>query len=491
MSEIKNDPALTPDEAPDAVQEQEHHHHHEEECGCGHEHHHHEGECGCGHEHHHHHEEECGCGHEHHHHHDHEPVEPVHHAEHLKGKTAIYLVENLDCANCAAKLERKLNDVTGVEDVTITYATRQMRVTAPDPEALLADIQAVIDRTEPGVVLRPLEGRPRASQTEPEEEGHDLVEICIGAVALLAALLTHHLLPDNYFWVTLLCALAGYLLVGRNVLLTAGKNLAHGKMFDENFLMSIATIGAFAIGEYPEALGVMLFYRVGEFFEDKAVAQSRSNIMEALDLRPEVVTLLHDGVETVLPAEEARVGDLVQVRPGDRIPLDGVVVRGESQVDTSAVTGEPVPVSVRTGDKVVSGCVNTTGLLTVRVEAVLAESMVSRILDSVENAAAAKPQIDRFITRFSRIYTPVVVAAALIVAVIPSLFTGNWLYWVKTACTFLVISCPCALVLSVPLAFFAGIGAASKEQILFKGGNAMEALAKVKAVVLDKTGTIT
>ncbi|MCD7829994.1 MAG: heavy metal translocating P-type ATPase, partial [Clostridiales bacterium] len=213
--------------------------------------------------------------------------------------------------------------------------------------------------------------------------------------------------------------------------------------------------------------------------------------MAALDLRPEVVTLLHDGVETVLPAEEARVGDLVQVRPGDRIPLDGVVVRGESQVDTSAVTGEPVPVSVRPGDKVVSGCVNNTGLLTVRVEAVLAESMVSRILDSVENAAAAKPQIDRFITRFSRVYTPVVVAAALIVAVIPSLITGNWLYWVKTACTFLVISCPCALVLSVPLAFFAGIGAASKEQILFKGGNAMEALAKVKAVVLDKTGTIT
>ncbi|MCD8334602.1 MAG: heavy metal translocating P-type ATPase [Clostridiales bacterium] len=488
MSEIKNDPALTPED----VQEQEHHHHHDEnECGCGHEHHHHdEDECGCSHEHHHHHEDECGCGHEHHHH-DHEPVEPVHHAEHLRGKTAVYLVENLDCANCAAKLERKLNDVAGVEDVTITYATRQMRVTAPDPEALLGDIQEVIDRAEPGVVLRPLEGRPRASHAEPEEEGHDLVEICIGAAALLAALLTHHLLPEIYFWVTLLCALAGYLLVGRNVLLTAGKNLAHGKVFDENFLMSIATIGAFAIGEYPEALGVMLFYRVGEFFEDRAVAQSRSNIMDALDLRPEVVTLLHDGVETILPAEEARVGDLVQVRPGDRIPLDGVVVRGESQVDTSAVTGEPVPVSVRPGDKVVSGCVNNTGLLTVRVEAVLAESMVSRILDSVENAAAAKPQIDRFITRFSRVYTPVVVAAALIVAVIPSLITGDWLYWVKTACTFLVISCPCALVLSVPLAFFAGIGAASKEQILFKGGNAMEALAKVKAVVLDKTGTIT
>ena len=292
-------------------------------------------------------------------------------------------------------------------------------------------------------------------------------------------------------WVSLAVCLAAYFLLGKNVVMTALRNLTKGHVFDENFLMSVATIGAFLIGEYPEAVGVMLFYRMGEYFEHRAVERSRKQIMEAVDLRPEVVQLVDGDAVREIPAGEARVGDWLLVRPGDRIPLDGVVVKGESRIDTAPITGEPVPVRVVEGDSVTSGCVNTVGQLTIRVEKPLAESMVTRILDSVENAAASKPKFERFISRFARVYTPVVVAIAAATAVIPSLVTGDWGYWVYTALSFLVMSCPCALVLSVPLAFFAGIGAGSKKGILFKGGQAMEALAKVKAVVMDKTGTLT
>ena len=273
--------------------------------------------------------------------------------------------------------------------------------------------------------------------------------------------------------------------------MSAGKNLLKGHVFDENFLMSVATIAAFVIGDFAEAAGVMLFYRIGELFEDIAVSRSRSQIMDAVDLRPEVVGRLHGEEVTMIPAEEANIGDILLVRPGDRIPLDGKIIDGTSQLDTSAVTGEPVPVRVYPGVEVYSGCVNTGGVLKIEVQKPLSESMVSRILDSVENAAASKPKIDRFITKFARVYTPVVVALAVATAIIPSIFTGDWNHWVYTAITFLVISCPCALVLSVPLAFFSGIGSGSKKGILFKGGVAIEALKNIKAVVMDKTGTIT
>jgi len=282
--------------------------------------------------------------------------------------------------------------------------------------------------------------------------------------------------------------IAAYALLGLPVLKTAGKNLLKGHVFDENFLMSIATLGAFVIGEVPEAVGVMLFYRVGEYFEHKATERSRKDIMEAVDLRPEVVTL-EDG--RVIPAAQAKVGDVLTVRPGDRIPLDGRVLTGKSRIDTAPVTGESVPVGVQPGSPLISGCVNGSGLLTMVVEKPLGESMVTRILRSVEQAAASKPKMDRFITRFSKVYTPAVVAVAAATAVIPSLITGDWGYWVYTALSFLVMSCPCALVLSVPLAFFSGIGEGSRQGILFKGGASMEALAEVKAVAMDKTGTLT
>jgi len=284
---------------------------------------------------------------------------------------------------------------------------------------------------------------------------------------------------------------AAYFILGGKVLLTAVQNIRHGAVFDENFLMSLATLGAFGIGEYPEAVGVMLFYRIGEYFEGRAVEKSRRRIMEVVDMRPESVNRIVNGEVEKIEAVKAVVGDILLIRAGDRIPLDGIIAEGESQLDTSSLTGESLPIAVQPGSVILSGSINLSGVLHMQVKKVLAESMVSRILASVEDAVENKPRIARFITRFARVYTPIVVGTAVLVAVIPSLITGNWNYWVYTALTFLVISCPCALVLSVPLAFFSGIGAGSKDGIMFKGGAALEALLKVRVVIMDKTGTLT
>lgn len=449
-----------------------HQHHDHEECGCGHEHHDHEG-YGCGHEHHDH--EESGCGHE--------------HPAYDQAKKQVYILDHLDCANCAAKMEKRIRELKEVDFATITFATKQLQVVTNTDRELLDEFQKICSSIEEQVVVTKRE-RKAAKQTAAPVENDSkkgIWEIGLGAVFLIAGKLTEGISVN----LSLVLYVAGYLILGRNIVLTAVKNLTKGRVFDENFLMSIATLGAFLIGEYAEAVGVMLFYRVGELFEEIAVSKSRSQIMEAVDLRPEVVNKVNGAKVSVIPAEEAHIGDILLVRPGDRIPLDGKVVEGKSRIDTSPVTGESVPVSAGVGDSVLSGCVNTSGALKIEVEKVLEDSMVSRILDSVENAAASKPKIDRFITRFSRVYTPIVVALAAATAVIPSLLTGEWNYWVYTALTFLVISCPCALVLSVPLAFFSGIGAGSKLGILFKGGVSIEALEHVKAVVMDKTGTIT
>jgi Cd2+/Zn2+-exporting ATPase len=255
--------------------------------------------------------------------------------------------------------------------------------------------------------------------------------------------------------------------------------------------MTVATVGAFALGEYSEAVGVVLFFRIGEIFEDYAVNKSRKAITAAAGLKVDKVELLRDGEFVTVPSEEVEVGDIVRLKAGERLAVDGVVETGETRIDTSAVNGEPVPVLVKGGDSIMSGCINTTESITVRATATAGESMISKIADAVENASATKPQIDRFITRFSKVYTPFVIAAAVITAIVPSIVTGNWQQWIYTALTFLVISCPCALVLSVPLAYFSGIGAASKLGILFKGGVSLETLASVRAIAFDKTGTIT
>lgn len=320
-----------------------------------------------------------------------------------------------------------------------------------------------------------------------EDRAKVFLQIGVSVLLFILGILSKNMIPV----VSLASFVVAYAILGREILMHAGKNILKGQFLDENFLMSIATIAAFVIGDYAEAVGVMLFFRVGELFEDIAVEKSRSQIMEAVDMRLEVVNLIQGREVQVIPAKEAKVGDLLLVRPGDRIPLDGVVMHGESRIDTAPITGEPVPVKVSEGDSVISGCVNTSGAIHIQVEKVLEDSMVSRILNSVENAAASKPKIDRFITRFARVYTPFVVVLALATAILPSVLTGDWEFWIYTAITFLVISCPCALVLSVPLAFFSGIGAGSKKGILFKGGFALETLNNVKAVVLDKTGTIT
>ena len=414
--------------------------------------------------------------------------------------TKIYLLENLGCAHCASKMEEQIADLDGISEATITFATKQLRVTAKDPDRYLDQIRKICTSIESEVVVKEKDPKPKsqtaASETHPSskkksfsKEKIDTICIIIGAILFVAGeIMEHKGFADT---ATLPLFVIAYLALGSVIVVKAAKNISHGQVFDENFLMSVATLAAFAINDSAEAVGVMLFYRIGELFEEKAVERSRGQIMDAVDLRPEVVNLVVGDDIQVIPSEEAQVGDVLLVRPGDRIPLDGVIIEGSSRIDTSPITGEPVPVAVNEGDEITSGCVNTSGQLKIRVEKPLEESMVTRILDSVENAAASKPKIDRFITRFAKVYTPCVVGIAVATALIPSLVTGNWHYWIYTAITFLVMSCPCALVLSIPLAFFSGIGAGSKKGILFKGGLSIEGLSNLGAVVMDKTGTIT
>lgn len=445
---------------------------------------------------HHHHDEHCGCGceHDHEHEHHHEHHHEISAAKEGSGPAAVFLIENLGCAHCAGKMEEKIGKLPGVEAANLTYATKQLRVWAPDAKSLLPKIQEICTSIEPQVTveLRPSRVKhQKNSETKSKKMNEDtkaLICIILGAGLFIAGKVlesTNLLYADISF-------IAAYLILGTRIVWTALKNVTKGQVFDENFLMSIATIGAFIVGDFAEAVGVMLFYRIGELFENKAVARSRSQIMDVIDMRPEVVNYVdsHGEISTI-DAEDANIGDILLVRPGDRIPLDGVITEGETMIDTSPVTGEPVPVSAGVGTSITSGCVNTSGLIHMKVEKILEESMVTRIMDSVENAAASKPKMDRFITRFSRIYTPFVVCLALATAIIPSLVTGQWHHWIYTALTFLVISCPCALVLSVPLAFFSGIGAGSRQGILFKGGAALETLKNIKSVIMDKTGTIT
>lgn len=398
----------------------------------------------------------------------------------------IYTLEHLGCAHCASKMEEKIKQLPEVKSATIVFATKQLRVEVNTKEELLEKFQEICTSIEDGVIVRKEE--VINNREESMKNKREYFEIGIGVILLLLGFL----LQSSQAYVSNVILLLSYFVLGKDILLSAAKNIKKGHVFDENFLMSVATLAAIVIGEYTEAVGVILFFRIGELFEESAVERSRKQIMEAVDLRPEVVNRINsNGNVEEIPAKEAKVGDIVLVRAGDRIPMEGIIVEGESQVDTSPVTGESIPISVREGDQVISGCVNISGIFKLKVERVLEDSMVTRILHSVENAAASKPKMDRFITRFSRVYTPFVVILALLTATIPSFITGDWEYWVYTAITFLVISCPCALVLSVPLAFFSGIGAGSKKGILFKGGLSIEALQGVKAVVMDKTGTIT
>ncbi len=445
----------------------------------------------------------------------------------MESQKKIYLIENLGCAHCAAKMEEKISALPQVENVTITYTTKQLRIVAADPDALLPDIEKICQSIESDVHIVPYKKAHKHHHEHHEHhehcdcghdhhhEHHEHHEHCdcghdhhkhgfklkkytvpffiICALLIIGGEIYHEATHQPLSWPIIVIFLIIYIFQGYKVLCAAVKGIIKGHVFDENFLMSIATIGALIIGKYGEAAGVMLFFQIGEYFEHRAVERSRSQIMSAIDMRPEVVLRVsHNDTTETIPAEDACIGDIVLIRPGDRIPLDGTIIDGESRIDTSALTGEPVPVSVKSGSSVLSGCVNLSGALKLRVDKTLDESMVTRILESVENASANKPVLDRFITRFSHYYTPIVIVLAIVVAVVPPLvLQQSFNHWIYTALTFLVMSCPCALVLSVPLAFFSGIGAGSKKGILFKGGASMEALAKIKAVVMDKTGTLT
>ena len=313
-----------------------------------------------------------------------------------------------------------------------------------------------------------------------------LLRIVLAALLLVAAAL----LPAEGLWKALAFA-APWLVIGYDVLWDAVRGIAHGQVFDEKFLMAVATIGAFAVGEYPEAAAVMLFYQIGEWFQSIAVGRSRKSIAALMDIRPEFAVVLRDGQEEEVDPEEVSVGETILIRPGDRIPLDGTVLEGQSSLNTAALTGESLPVDVAPGDRVVSGSINMTGVLQVRAESAYEDSTVARILELVENSAEKKARVESFITRFARWYTPCVVIGALLLALVPPLFVGNWGEWIHRALIFLVVSCPCALVVSVPLSFFGGIGGASRAGILIKGANDLETLAKVDTVAFDKTGTLT
>ena len=318
-----------------------------------------------------------------------------------------------------------------------------------------------------------------------------LKRIIIGAAFFAAAVLIENFAPGLPWYVLLAVFLTAYVIVGGDVVKRAVGNIGKGQVFDENFLMTIATVGAFFVGEYPEAVAVMLFYQVGELFQSYAVNRSRKNITELMDIRPDFANVRRDGVEAQVDPDEVAVGETIVVKPGERIPLDGVITKGNSSLDTMALTGESVPREVLCGEEVISGCINLTGVLEVQVSKPFGESTVSKILDLVENASSKKAEAENFITKFARYYTPIVVLCAAVLAVIPPLLLGGWSTWIYRGLTFLVVSCPCAVVISVPLSFFGGLGGASKAGVLIKGSNYLEALAEAEIVVMDKTGTLT
>lgn len=395
----------------------------------------------------------------------------------------IYDIENLDCPHCAGIIEEKIRNLENVESASLSLPTKKLHLRVRTADGLLAQIQAVADSVEDGVVFH-----ETGTHSHSADHGRgEWITLAVGVVLFVLGLLIERWQPAC----SAALILTAYLVMGWSILRTSVKNIAKGRIFDENFLMSVASIGALFVGHWEEAAGVVLFFRLGELFEHIAVTRSRKSVMEAIDLRPETANRLHGDAVEEIPAADIAAGDRLLVRAGDRIPVDGIIKNGESTLDSSAVTGESVPLAVKAGDAVHSGCVNLSGVLELEATAVLGDSLVSRILESVENAAAGKPKLDRLITRFARIYTPIVVCIALITAIVPSIISGDWQKWLYIAMNFLMISCPCALVLSVPLAFFSGIGAGSARGILFKDGNSLEVLAKVGAVVMDKTGTLT
>ncbi len=408
-----------------------------------------------------------------------------------------YSLDQLDCAACAAKMEEAASQVPGVEELRINFLTKTMSLTASEDhfEQVAQNVMAACQRVEPECRVCEVKqdtaahhdhGHAHGHDHEEGEEHHSLALIGVGAVLFVAGLL----LPEGLWrWAALIAA---YVVAGGEVLLRAAKNILRGQVFDENFLMAVASLGAMLMGEATEAVAVMLFYQIGEWFQDRAVDKSRASIAQLMDIRPDHANhVLADGSVEVVPPQSLKAGDILLVKPGERIPLDGIILEGTSTLNTSALTGESIPRDVAEGDTVLSGCVNQTGVLRLRATGAYESSTVARILRLVEDSGERKARTERFITRFARWYTPAVCLAALLLALVPPLFVGEWTEWIKRALTFLVISCPCALVISVPLTFFGGVGGASRRGVLIKGANYLEQLAKTDIAVFDKTGTLT
>lgn len=401
-------------------------------------------------------------------------------------------LEGLNCASCASKIEQLTNEIDGVDKATLDFVTKKLRVKVHEEKktkGIIAEIKKIVNRLEPDVNI--IEEMEASQHDHSHEHDHldrkDIIRIILsGILFIIPGLLKLDGVPR--FAVYLLA----YIIIGLEIIIKAVRNLVAGHPFDEYFLMTVATLGAFAIGEYPEGVAVMLFYQVGEFFQGLAVNHSRKSISSLVDIRPDYANLEKDGKISVVNPKDVHIDDIIVIKPGEKVPLDGLVIEGKSSVDTSNITGESVPRNIQAGDTLLSGFVNNEGLLRMQVKKEFKDSTVSKILDLVENAASKKAPTERFITKFARYYTPIVVFIALAIGIIPPLLLGyNISDWAYRAFVFLVISCPCALVISIPLGFFGGIGGASKVGILVKGGNYLEALTDVDTMVFDKTGTIT
>ena len=406
----------------------------------------------------------------------------------------VFILKGLDCPNCSAKIEKEVGELEGITSSTVNLMKQTLTITLDEDMArsITPVIETIVHTHEPDVEVQEKDGVLSQEGEKDEEDTHRrILRLSAGAIVYIAIMILHAMIPfsDTAY---LAGFVAAYFILGYDVLWQALRNITHGQIFDEHFLMSISTIGAFGIGEYPEAVAVMLFYQIGEWFQDMAVDRSRRSISGLMDIRPDVAHIRQDGKEITVAPDTIAIGSTIIVHPGERIPLDGQVTSGSSLLDTRALTGESVPRRVHSGDTALSGCIAKDGVIEIKVSRTFGESTASKIIDLVQNAASRKAPTERFITRFCRYYTPFVVFSALLLGLVPPLFFGGlWADWLIRSFIFLVISCPCALVISIPLTFFSGIGAASRKGILVKGSNYLEALTQLGTVVFDKTGTLT
>lgn len=406
-------------------------------------------------------------------------------------KKYTYTLENLNCAHCASKIESKIADTQGFENVSFNFATKILSFTSENPESLL-QIQQICDSIEDGVTV--VDSNKKSKEKQKVKINPDTVMLIVAIVLGIAAFVLHLTLPENQAYSTvilLILSVAATLLSGYKIFLKGIKNAVRLKI-DETVLLAVAVVAAFCLGEFVEAAMVTILFSLGEFIEDIAVDASRRDIEKLAQIRPDTATIVKDGTETVVPAESVKAGSIIVVKPYERLPLDGVVTNGKSTLDTSALTGESLPVDITVGSEVMSGAINGNGLIQIRTTKEYGNSTASRILQLVEDAAARKGQKEKLITRFASIYTPIVIIIAAAIAFIPPLLgLGEFTEWIYRALVCLVASCPCAIVISVPLSYYSGIGAASKIGVLIKGGKYIEALAKADSFVFDKTGTLT